>query len=67
MGAWSFVEPNLEWVLRAHRGRAVRAAALRRAPGVGVDGDGAIVAALEHKSLEQKALVRTAEDALGGS
>ena len=39
MGAWSFVEPNIEWVLQ-HTAAAQRAAALRRPPGVGGHGDG---------------------------
>ena len=44
MGAWSFIEPNLRVGAGAHR--SPRAAPrLRRAAGVGVDGDGAIVEA----------------------
>ena len=39
MGAWSFIEPNIEWVLQ-HTAAAQHAAALRRPPGVGGHGDG---------------------------
>ena len=39
MGAWSFIEPNLSWVLD-HIEAKHQAAALCRAPGVGRDGDG---------------------------
>ena len=52
MGAWSFIEPNLEWVLRAHS-IAKHAAALRRPPGVGLDGD----RASSKHIYEQKTLV----------
>ena len=38
MGSWTFVEPYLEWVLKT-RGAEGRAAALRRAAGLGRDGD----------------------------
>ena len=38
MGAWSFVEPYLEWVLEPDR-RQAPAAALCRPPGVGGDRD----------------------------
>ena len=39
MGAWSFVEPNIEWVLQ-HTPIANTRRALRRPAGVGCDGDG---------------------------
>ena len=42
MGAWSFVEPYLEWVFGSAR-RQVQARPLRRTPGVGCDRDWAHV------------------------
>ena len=44
MGAWSFIEPNLAWVLERIDAKHKRPI-LRRAAGFGVDGDRAIVEA----------------------
>jgi 2-oxoglutarate dehydrogenase E1 component len=51
MGAWTFIEPNIEWVLD-HIGAKQTRPRLCRPSGFGVDGDGPLAQA----PSEQKAL-----------